>query len=112
MSTSPPRVSMSVSLSASLLALLLLPLCSTAAERLEPFSVEDLIRLLGVISNPLDDERLFGALACFANAVSPDALWLLRRAASDAEGRPRRVWPVIEWRYGSGEREPDDYQQD
>jgi ATP-dependent helicase/nuclease subunit A len=69
--------------------------------------VEDLIRLLGVISNPLDDEYLFGALACFANAVSPDALWLLRRAASDDEGRPRHVWPVIEWRFGGGEREPD-----
>ncbi len=49
--------------------------------------VEDLIRLLGVVSNPLDDEYLFGALACFANAVSPDALWLLRRAASDEHGR-------------------------
>jgi ATP-dependent helicase/nuclease subunit A len=72
--------------------------------------VEDLIRLLGVVSNPLDDERLFGALACFANAVSPDALWLLRRAASDAEGHPRTVWPLIEWRYGSGEREPADHQ--
>ena len=72
--------------------------------------VEDLIRLLGVVSNPLDDECLFGALACFANAVSPDALWLLRRAASDPDGHPRQVWPLIEWRYGGGEREPTDRQ--
>ena len=49
--------------------------------------VEDLIRLLGVVSNPLDDEYLFGALAWFACGVSPDALWLLRRAARDDEGR-------------------------
>jgi ATP-dependent exoDNAse (exonuclease V) beta subunit len=74
--------------------------------------VEDLIRLLGVVSNPLDDECLFGALACFANAVSPDALWLLRRAASDPEGHPRRVWPLIDWRYGSGEREPADHEDE
>ena len=48
--------------------------------------VEDLIRLLGVVSNPLDDECLFGALASFANGVSPDALWLLRRAARGEDG--------------------------
>ena len=65
--------------------------------------VEDLIRLLGVVSNPLDDEYLFGALASFACGVSPDALWLLRRAARDEQGRPRHVWPVLAWRYGSGE---------
>ena len=70
--------------------------------------VEDLIRLLGVVSNPLDDEYLFGALACFANGVSPDALWLLRRAAADGDGRPRHVWPVLAWRYGGGE-EPADH---
>ncbi len=70
--------------------------------------VEDLIRLLGVVSNPLDDEYLFGALASFANAVSPDALWLLRRAATSDDGYARRVWPVIEWRYGGG-REPADH---
>jgi ATP-dependent helicase/nuclease subunit A len=69
--------------------------------------VEDLIRLLGVISNPLDDEYLFGALACFANAVSPDALWLLRRAATTEEGRARPVWPVIEWRFGERPEPPD-----
>ena len=51
--------------------------------------VEDLVRLLGVVSNPLDDEYLFGALACFANAVSPDALWLLRRAATRRGRTPR-----------------------
>lgn len=67
--------------------------------------VEDLIRLLGVVSNPLDDEYLFGALASFANAVSPDALWLLRHAAVDNAGHPQSVWPLIEWRFGGG-REP------
>ena len=64
--------------------------------------VEDLIRLLGVVSNPLDDEYLFGALSSFANAVSPDALWLLRRAATSDEGRIDPVWPVLHWRYGGG----------
>jgi ATP-dependent exoDNAse (exonuclease V) beta subunit len=73
--------------------------------------VEDLIRLLGVVSNPLDDEYLFGALACFANAVTPDALWLLRRAARGEQDRPRHVWPVIEWRFGGGDREPDQIQE-
>ena len=64
--------------------------------------VEDLIRLLGVVSNPLDDEYLFGALASFAAGVSPDALWLLRRAATSEDGHPRHVWPVLEWRFGDG----------
>ena len=72
--------------------------------------VEDLIRLLGVVSNPLDDEYLFGALASFAAGVSPDALWLLRRAASSEEGHPRHVWPVLEWRFGDGP-EPDQVEQ-
>ena len=67
--------------------------------------VEDLVRLLAVVSNPLDDEALFGALASFANAVSPDALWLLRRAATAEDGRANQVWPLIEWRFGGG-REP------
>ena len=67
--------------------------------------VEDLIRLLGVVANPLDDEYLFGALASFANGVSPDALWLLRRAATPEGGHAEHVWPLIAWRYG-GEREP------
>ena len=73
--------------------------------------VEDLIRLLGVVSNPLDDEFLFGALACFANDVSPDALWLLRRAASDESGRPRHVWPLVAWRYGDG-RDPGERREE
>jgi len=64
--------------------------------------VEDTVRLLGVVSNPLDDEHLLGALACFAVGVSPDALWLLRRAASDEDGGPRHLWPLIEWRFGDG----------
>ncbi len=57
--------------------------------------VEDALRLCGVIANPLDDEVLFGALASPACGVSADALWLLRRAARDREGRLRHVWPTI-----------------
>ena len=71
--------------------------------------VEDLIRLLGAVANPLDDEYLFGALACFANAVGPDALWLLRQAATADGGHPRHVWPVIAWRFGGGP-EPSEHQ--
>jgi ATP-dependent helicase/nuclease subunit A len=71
--------------------------------------VEDLVRLLGVVSNPLDDEHLFGALASFAVGASPDALWLLRRAARDERDRARHVWPVLEWRFGAG-REPHEAQ--
>ena len=70
--------------------------------------VEDLLRLLGVVANPLDDELLFGALASPACEVTPDALWLLRRAA----GERRHVWPVIESAFGAGEREPDEAQRE
>ncbi len=70
--------------------------------------VEDLIRLLAVISNPLDDEMLFGALACPAVGVSPDALWLLRRAV----GQSRPVWPLVEWHYGASGREPADLEHE
>ncbi len=65
--------------------------------------VEDLIRLLGVVSNPLDDELLFGALASFAVGVSPDALWLLRQAARGESGGARHVWPVIAERFAGEE---------
>jgi ATP-dependent helicase/nuclease subunit A len=58
--------------------------------------VEDLLRLLAVVANPLDDEMLFGALASPAAEVSPDALWLLRRAA----GERRHVWPAVERGFG------------
>ena len=58
--------------------------------------VEDVLRLLGVVANPLDDELLFGALASPAGGVSPDALWLLRRAATTPEGGPLHVWPTVE----------------
>jgi ATP-dependent helicase/nuclease subunit A len=71
--------------------------------------VEDLIRLLGSIANPLDDEYLFGALASFAAGVSPDALWLLRMAARSDGDHPRHVWPVLEWRYGDAQ-EPSQVQ--
>jgi ATP-dependent exoDNAse (exonuclease V) beta subunit len=69
--------------------------------------VEDLVRLLGVLANPLDDDAVFGALASPACGASADALWLLRAAAGD--GRP--VWPLVASRFGDGERprwEPDE----
>ncbi|MFN8159942.1 MAG: UvrD-helicase domain-containing protein [Solirubrobacterales bacterium] len=43
--------------------------------------VGDLLALLRAIANPLDDEALLGTLASPAFGASPDALWLLRRAA-------------------------------
>jgi ATP-dependent helicase/nuclease subunit A len=58
--------------------------------------VEDALRLLGVVANPLDDELLFGALASPACGVSADALWLLRKAARGPEGHARHVWPSLE----------------
>ena len=61
-----------------------LPTSSAAAATGPSSRSRTLLRLLGVIANPLDDELLFGALASPACGVSPDALWLLRR------GRPRR----------------------
>ncbi len=75
--------------------------------------VEDLLRLLECVANPLDDEMLLGALACPATDASPDALWLLKRAITDdqAEDRTRRsrrhLWPLIEWRFGGSERRPE-----
>ena len=65
--------------------------------------VEDTLRLLSAIANPLDDEMLLGALAGPAVGVSPDALWLLRRAATE----DRHLWPVVAWRFGAAEREPE-----
>jgi ATP-dependent helicase/nuclease subunit A len=70
--------------------------------------VEDVLRLLACIANPLDDESLFGALSSAAGGVSPDALWMLRQAARDSDGRPRHVWPVLERQFGSGAEEPGD----
>jgi ATP-dependent exoDNAse (exonuclease V) beta subunit len=62
--------------------------------------IEDMRCLLAVVSNPLDDEPLFGALASPACGVLPDTLWLLRQAASEARedgGRDRQlhVWPQL-----------------
>jgi ATP-dependent helicase/nuclease subunit A len=65
--------------------------------------VEDMLRLLSTIANPLDDEMLLGALASPACDASPDALWLLRRAATEG----RHLWPTLEWRFGDSERKPD-----
>jgi ATP-dependent exoDNAse (exonuclease V) beta subunit len=60
--------------------------------------VEDLLRLLATVANPLDDEMLFGALASPAVSVSPDAIWLLRAAA----GEGRHVWPALDRGFGAG----------
>jgi ATP-dependent helicase/nuclease subunit A len=57
--------------------------------------VEDVLRLLGVIANPLDDELLFGALASPAVGVAPDTLWLLRAGAGGGH-----VWPALEHGFG------------
>jgi ATP-dependent helicase/nuclease subunit A len=63
--------------------------------------VEDILRLLGVVANPLDDEMLFGALACPAVGVTPDTLWLLRAAAGGGH-----VWPALG--IGFGKRAEDE----
>jgi ATP-dependent exoDNAse (exonuclease V) beta subunit len=70
--------------------------------------VEDALRLLSVIANPLDDEALFGALASPACGVSADALWLLRQEARDERGRPLHVWPEIAEAKWPGAAPPDD----
>jgi len=61
--------------------------------------IDDLRCLLAVVSNPLDDEALFGALASPACAVLPDTLWLLRRAAvwrnEEGRERPDHIWPLV-----------------
>jgi ATP-dependent exoDNAse (exonuclease V) beta subunit len=61
--------------------------------------VEDMRCLLGVLANPLDDQRLLGALASPACGASPDALWILRRLA----GRRRHIWPELSRRFGPGD---------
>jgi ATP-dependent exoDNAse (exonuclease V) beta subunit len=53
--------------------------------------VEDALRLLACVANPLEDEALFGALASPACGASPDSLWLLRQAA----GPDRHLWPTV-----------------
>jgi ATP-dependent helicase/nuclease subunit A len=70
--------------------------------------VEDALRLLGVVANPLDDELLFGALASPACGVSADALWLLRQASRGSEGHARHVWPTIERGEWTDEMPADD----
>jgi len=69
--------------------------------------VEDALRLLACVANPLDDEALFGALASPACGASPDALWILRRAA----GRRNQVWPAVE-SHLLGLHDPPDADQD
>jgi ATP-dependent exoDNAse (exonuclease V) beta subunit len=83
---------------------------SLAAAGLDPYvvggrgfwsqqQIEDMRCLLAVVSNPLDDEPLFGALASPACGVLPDTLWLLRQAASEAREGKRdsmlHVWPQL-----------------
>jgi ATP-dependent exoDNAse (exonuclease V) beta subunit len=66
--------------------------------------VEDVVRLLAAIANPLDDELLLGALASPACGASPDSLWLLRRSA----GEGRHLWPALVRAFGGAEApEPD-----
>ena len=67
--------------------------------------VEDILRLLGMVANPLDDEMLFGALACPAVGVTPDTLWLLRAAAGGGH-----VWPALEIGFGRTTDEEWDYE--
>src|SRR5690606_34977976 len=69
--------------------------------------VEDLLRLLAVVANPLDDEMLFGALASPACGVTPDTLWLLRRGA----GRRGHVWFALAAAFGDGEERDFDQEQ-
>ncbi len=61
--------------------------------------VGDVLALARVIANRLDDEALLGALSSPAFGVSPDALWLLRRAA----GGTRHLWGALEAAIGAGE---------
>jgi ATP-dependent helicase/nuclease subunit A len=63
--------------------------------------VGDLLALLRVVANPLDDEALLGGLSSPAFGVSPDALWLLRRAV----GPRRHLWPAVLVATGAGERQ-------
>ncbi len=54
-----------------------------------------------MIANPLDDEALLGGLSSPAFGISPDALWLLRRAV----GPRRHLWPAVVVAAGAGERQ-------
>ncbi|MGI9556724.1 MAG: UvrD-helicase domain-containing protein, partial [Solirubrobacterales bacterium] len=58
--------------------------------------VDDSLRLLACIANPLDDESLLGALASPAAGVSADGLMILRLAA----GERNHLWPTIERAFG------------
>jgi ATP-dependent helicase/nuclease subunit A len=69
--------------------------------------VADVCALLATIANPLDDQALFGSLASPACGVTPDTLWLLRRAA----GKGRSIWRTVEHAAGLGETELDDPQR-
>lgn len=68
--------------------------------------VDDLRRFLEGLANPLDDLGLLGLLASPAAGISPDALWLIRKAA----GRGR-LWPALEQLFGGREVDPEDAQE-
>jgi ATP-dependent exoDNAse (exonuclease V) beta subunit len=59
--------------------------------------VEDPLRLLAVIANPLDDEALFGALSSPASAASADSLWILRQLSK----RREPIWPALQRHFGA-----------
>ena len=66
---------------------------------------QDLICLLSAVANPLADEQMLGVLASPACGVSPDTLWLLRRAL----GSGRTIWRAIQAVAGGKEiDDPDD----
>jgi ATP-dependent exoDNAse (exonuclease V) beta subunit len=58
--------------------------------------VDDAVRLLACVANPLDDESLLGALSSPACGASADALWILRRIA----GEDLHLWPALEDAFG------------
>ena len=66
--------------------------------------VADVLAVLRAIANPLDDEALLGALASPACGLTPDALWMLRRAA----GSRRHLWPALESLVGARDSVPEE----
>ena len=65
---------------------------------------QDMICLLSAVANPLADEQMLGVLASPACGVSPDTLWLLRRAV----GSKRTIWRAILAAAGAEQLELED----
>lgn len=65
--------------------------------------VRDVLSLMMLVSNPLDDTALLGALASPACGASPDALWALRKAAGS---RPLH-FGLLDLLGQSGESDPE-----